>query len=429
MDAVDELLQLDLVRETDVPRRFRFRHPLVRRAVYDATPGGWRLGAHERCAQLLAMRGATAAARAHHVQRSAREGDADAVAVLREAGEETLRLAPASAAQWFADALRLLPHTAVDERIELLRARSAALTAVGRFADSHEALLEALALVPDDSPELFAHLARACAAVESLLGQHEQAGARLASAIQRLPDQASEEAVTLMNELTVNLVWRARYEEMYECAERAVNAARRLGDASLTATALTLLTMAGSMMGETDRAEANWREATALVDSLSDDELARHLESAARLAGTALYIGRYAEGEEHAARALAVARETGQGELVLVLVATLGGLRRLRGKLAEAGELLDGGIEAAGLWGNTHALVWMLLGRSAAALHAGCDTLWSEDMQLSTSAPISTKASTRPRRPWIWPVRFSRRGNRNVRWTCSSVPRAARSWR
>ena len=70
-------------------------------------------------------------------------------------------------------------------------------------------------------------------------------------------------------------------------------------------------------------------------------------------------------------RALAVARATGQGELVLALVATLGGLWRLRGKLAEAGELLDGGIEAARLLGNTHALVWTLLGRSAAALHAG----------------------------------------------------------
>ena len=140
MDAVDELLQLDLARDTDVPRRFRFRHPLVRRAVYEATPSGWRLGAHERCAQALAKRGATAAARAHHVQRSAREGDVDAVAVLREAGEEAVRLAPASAAQWFADALRILPHTAVEERIELLRARSGALTAVGRFADSHAAL-------------------------------------------------------------------------------------------------------------------------------------------------------------------------------------------------------------------------------------------------------------------------------------------------
>jgi DNA-binding NarL/FixJ family response regulator len=372
MDAVDELLQLDLVRNTDVPRRFRFRHPLVRRAVYEATLGGWRIGAHERCAEALEARGATASARAHHVERSAREGDVEAAAVLREAGEEAVRLAPASAAHWFAEALRLLPQTAPpEERIELLLARSGALTAVGRFADSHDALLQALAIVPDDSHALFARVARTCAAVESLLGRHEQAGARLASAIQRLPDHNCPEAVALMNELAVNLVWRAKYEEMHACAERAVNAARQLGDAPVTAAALAVLAMADSMMGEAARAEANWLEATALVDSLSDDELARHLESAARLAGTELYIGRYAHGDVHATRALAVARATGQGELLLVLVATLGGVWRLRGKLAEAGELLDGGIEAARLLGNTHALVWTLLGRSAAALQAG----------------------------------------------------------
>src|SRR3954465_7887964 len=123
MDAIDELLLLDLVRSTEVPRRFRFRHPLIRRAVYEATPGGWRLGAHERCAELLAARGASAAARAHHVQRSAREGDLGAVAVLREAGEGAARLAPASAANWFAHALRLLPASgAPAERIDLLLA-------------------------------------------------------------------------------------------------------------------------------------------------------------------------------------------------------------------------------------------------------------------------------------------------------------------
>jgi DNA-binding CsgD family transcriptional regulator/tetratricopeptide (TPR) repeat protein len=371
MDAVDELLQLDLVRDTDVPRRFRFRHPLVRRAVYETTPAGWRLGAHERCAQALARRGATAAARAHHVQRSAREGDADAVAVLREAGDDAIRLAPASAAQWFADALRILPHAAVEERIELLRARSGALTAVGRFADSHAALVEALAIVPEGSHVLAAKLSRACAAVESLLGRHEQAGSRLARALERLPDQGSPEAVALMTELAVNLVWRARYEEMHQWADRAVTAARRLGDAPLIAAALALGVLADSMMGGAERAEASRREATAIVDSLSDEELASHLEAPSRLAGTELYLGRYGDGEVHATRALDVARATGQGELLLVLVATLGGIWRLRGRLAEAGELLDGGIEAARVLGNTHALVWTLLGRSAAALHAG----------------------------------------------------------
>src|SRR5512133_3338212 len=257
MGAVDELLELDLIRATDLPRRFRFRHPLVRRAVYEATAGGWRLGAHERCAEALAARGASASARAHHVERSAREGDVGAAAVLRQAGEEAVRLAPASAAHWFADALRVLPSTApAQERVELLRARAGALTAAGRFNESHEALLDALALVPDDSHALRARVARAWAGVESLLGRQEQAGSRLASALDRLPDQGSPEAVALMTELAVNLVWRAQYEAMHEWAERAVTATRRLSDAPLTAAALAVLVLADSMMGAAERADA-----------------------------------------------------------------------------------------------------------------------------------------------------------------------------
>ena len=54
LEAADELLRFDLVRRTEVPRRFRFRHPLVRRAVYESTPAAWRLGAHARCADVLA---------------------------------------------------------------------------------------------------------------------------------------------------------------------------------------------------------------------------------------------------------------------------------------------------------------------------------------------------------------------------------------
>jgi ATP/maltotriose-dependent transcriptional regulator MalT len=381
MEAVDELLQLDLLRTTDVPRRFRFRHPLVRRAVYEATAGGWRLGAHERCAEALAARGATASARAHHVERSAREGDVGAAAVLREAGEEAVRLAPASAAHWFAEALRLLPQTApAEQRVELLLARAGALTAAGRFTDSHSALLDAIAIAPDESYAMRARLARACAGVESLLGRQEQAGDRLARALASLPDQGSREAVALTLELTVNTLWRARYEAMHELAERAMNTAKQLGDKPLTAAALAELALAYSMMGAPERAESKRSEAAALVDSLSDDELACHLEAAAWLAGVELYLDRYAEADAHANRALAVARATGQGELFLLLVATLGGIWRQRGKLAEAGELLDGGIEAARLLGNTHALVWTLMGRSAAALRMG-----NVDLALATA--------------------------------------------
>jgi predicted ATPase/DNA-binding NarL/FixJ family response regulator len=372
MDAVDELLRLDLIRQTNVPRRFRFRHPLVRRAVYESRPGAWRLGAHERCAEALAALGATAAERAHHIERSAREGDVEAVEVLRKAGESALRLAPASAAYWFGAALRLLPHTApTEQRVELLLARAGALTAIGHYADSHGALLEALEIVPRDSHALRARLTRSCAAVESLLGRQEEAGSRLVRALDELPDQDSPEAVALMTELAVNEFFRTKYEAMHETAERAVNAARSLGDPALTSAALARLALAASMMGDPERGEAHLAEAVALFESLSDEELARNLDAGARLAGMELYLDHYADADAHATRTLAVARATGQGEHFLVLVQVLGGVWRQRGKLAEAGELLDGGIEAARLLGNTHALVWSLSGRSSAALRTG----------------------------------------------------------
>ena len=125
LGALDLLLARDLIRETDVPRRFRFRHPLVRRAVYDAAPTGWRLMAHQRCAEALATRGAPVAARARHVELSARHGDASAVAVLREAGEATAGSAPATAARWFEGALRLVSKDApAEERVALLLAQA-----------------------------------------------------------------------------------------------------------------------------------------------------------------------------------------------------------------------------------------------------------------------------------------------------------------
>jgi predicted ATPase len=51
--AFDELLAVDVIRPAGWPRRFRFRHPIVRRVVYDQLPRAWRLGAHARAAAAL----------------------------------------------------------------------------------------------------------------------------------------------------------------------------------------------------------------------------------------------------------------------------------------------------------------------------------------------------------------------------------------
>jgi ATP/maltotriose-dependent transcriptional regulator MalT len=372
MDAVDELLEFDLIRITEVPRRFRFRHPLVRRAVYDATAAGWRLGAHERCAEALAARGVTAARRAHHVERSAREGDVAAVAVLRDAGEAAARLAPESAARWFDAALRLLPPTSpAQERVELLLARAGALAAAGHFADSHEALLEADAIVPEQSSPLCTTVATACAGVERFLGRYEQAHARLVIALRRLPEPASAESAGLLIELTVNEFYRSRYESMHEWAARAVRTAEAVGDPGLLAAALAMRPLADAMTGATETARTRRAEVAALVDGLSDDQLSPRPDAAAWLAAAELYLDLYAEADAHASRALRLARATGRGDRFFGLYQILPRIWYVRGKLAEAAEVLDIEIEAGHLLGTSPARAGNLFNRSAVAIAAG----------------------------------------------------------
>jgi DNA-binding NarL/FixJ family response regulator len=372
MKAIDELLRLDLVRPTDVPRRFRFRHPLVRRAVYEATAAAWRLGAHERCAEALAARGATASARAHHIERSAREGDLVAVQLLRTAGEEAARLAPASAARWFGSALRLLPQTVPGhERVELLLARAGALAATGQFADSHETLLEALATVPDDSIALRARLTARCAGVERLLGRYEQAHARLLRALRSLPQPALDESTALLIELTVNEFYRSRYEAMHDWAGTAVDAARVSGDTALMAATLATSALAYAITGPIETALTQRAEAAAIVDGLSDDDLSLRLDAAGWLAAAELYLDLYADADVHASRVLALGRASGRAEPFFRLYQILPRVWYVRAKLSEATELLDGAIEAVRLLGTPPALAGNLFNRSVVALAVG----------------------------------------------------------
>jgi ATP/maltotriose-dependent transcriptional regulator MalT len=372
MAALDDLLRLDLIRTTDVPRRFRFRHPLVRRAVYETTAPAWRLGAHERCADALAAIGASALERAPHVERAAGEGDLDAVAVLREAGEAALRLAPASAARWFANALRLLPATVPpQERSGLLLARAGALAADGHFTESHEALLQTLATVPKESTTQHAAITAACARVEHLLGEYEEAHARLSDELANLPEPASPEAVSLMIELGMVTVNRTHYHAVGKWAARALDTARLLDDPPLLATALAMVAMADAVSGDGQHAKAVVRRAKEVIDSLSDEELAKRLDAAIWLAVAEFYSDRYAESDAHIDRALAIARATGQGELLLFFLYLQARVWYVRGKLAPAAELMDGAVEAARVLGNREALAWSLYSRSSVALASG----------------------------------------------------------
>jgi DNA-binding NarL/FixJ family response regulator len=373
LQALDELIARDLLRPGEVPRRFQFRHPLVRAAVYEACSPGSRLAAHERAAKALADRGAAPASRAHHVEQSARHGDAAAVAVLREAGQAAAERAPTSAARWLEAALRILPANAPPpDRTELLVALAGAHAATGNIEGSHTALLETLSVGPDDAPMPRVKLISACAGVEQLLGRHQEAHNRLERALDDLSDPASPEAATLMFELAVDAFYGQDYEGMRDWAGKARDTARDLGDRPLTAAGAGLMSFACSLQPETiAEAHPNYDEAAGIVDSMSDDELAKDLNAVAWLAAAEFYLDRYPEGTAHAERGLAVARATGQSEFFPGLIQALANLLFNSGRPREAAELLDGAAESARLSNNTVGLAWSMLNRSFASTAAG----------------------------------------------------------
>ena len=181
LDAVDELLRLDLIRETDVPRRFRFRHPLVRRAVYESAPGGWRLGAHERCADALAARG-VGAGRARPSRRARRTARRRGGCCRHCATPETQPLIgpqkalPTGSRSRFDFSPTTPPRT---------NASSSSSRAQERWprADTSPTRTppcsKTIELVPENAVALRVRLTTACAGVEHLLGRHEDAHDRL----------------------------------------------------------------------------------------------------------------------------------------------------------------------------------------------------------------------------------------------------------
>ncbi|HET6869325.1 MAG TPA: AAA family ATPase [Solirubrobacteraceae bacterium] len=372
LDAIDDLARLELVRETDMPRRFRFRHPIVRRAVYEASPGGWRVGAHERVASALSARGASAGARAHHVERSARYGDAAAVAVLREAGREARSQAPATSARWLAAAVRVLPDTApAQARVELLLPMAQALAATGQFVESHQTLLEILEILPSDQVAERVEVSTWCARVEHLLGLHEQAHDRLMASLDGLADEVSAEGLALLIELSQDGSHRMDYKSMKGWSERLVTVAEQMQDPLLRTVGLAAAARGFTFAGLPAQGRPLRDHAAQIIDGLSDGELAGHLDAIVHLAGAELYQHLFEQASAHAQRALAVGRATGQHQLFPVVFAILGITWMLRGHLQPALDPLEGNVEAARLSGNAQAISWSLYGLSQVVLATG----------------------------------------------------------
>ena len=384
LEGLDELLAHHVVRPGELPRRFHFRHPLLRQAVYEGISGGWRIGAHARAAATLGEWGQPPERRAHHVEQCAAVGDLEAIDLLGLAGRATAASAPASAAQWFEAALRLLPggRGMIPARLELLVAYARALGAVGRLEPCREALLEVLELLPPDADadQVRVQLTVACAGVEHLLGRHDAARARVNEAVERIGDPGSEQGVTLTIEQAVGAFYAMDFDGMRERAHASLTAARELDEPGLLATATALVCYAGAATADIEDARAHHAEAAARVSALTDEELVVRPNALSHLGWAEFFLELYHEAIEDLQRGIAVARLAAQTELARQMEQGLGVSLLMRGRLVEARALFENLVDAARLADNRQAVLWSLTnvcwaaswqGEPEAAIRAG----------------------------------------------------------
>jgi DNA-binding NarL/FixJ family response regulator len=364
--VLDALLRLDLVRATPTPRRFVFRHPLVRRAVYESTSGGWRLAAHARAADALAASGAGAGERAHHIEQSAGQGDEEAIALLLEAGAIAAPRAPAVAVRWFQATLRLLRASDLERQVDVRVALASALRALGELEACRKTLLEALELLPANAGERRLELTALCAAVEHWLGRHEEAHHRLVRAWDDLPDRSTRAAAALQVELAVDGLYELEFERTTAMGLGALATARASGDQPLVAAAASVLCLGETVAGRIDLAREHHEVARAEVDRLSDAELAPRVEALYYLGWAETYLERYADAVAHLDRGIAIARASGEGRLLIPMLLAKNYPFEMQGRLAEATECCETAMEAVRLSASPHELYRAL-----------CDLAWT----------------------------------------------------
>lgn len=373
--SLDDLLAADLIRSTDVPRRFRFRHPIVRRAVYESIPSGRRLDLHAGAATALKAAGASQAARAPHVVQAGLPGDDAAIDLLAAAAHDVAPRAPATAAVWLEAALRLLPSDATDERwIEILIPAAETRASAGDLEGSRAAWREALARVGGGDGDSRARIIAALTPIERMLGRRSE----IVTLLEALLAQAapgSPETGALEIEAAADAFYAADSERLLEYARRALGSAQALESRPLSASAAALLAMGELAAGNNSAAEAHAAEAKSLVDALADPELASRLDALYYLGRAESYLDRHDESVRHVERGAALLRTAEQGHWLVPMLSFLGPALAAVGRIADGITVANEASEAARLTSNPQLLTWALHGLSAVATTAGDATI------------------------------------------------------
>ncbi|MFC9328295.1 AAA family ATPase [Kitasatospora sp. NPDC057015] len=364
--AATALIRRDILRPVPGTPQLTFRHPVLRRLVYQHADPVWLVGAHRRALARLTRCSAPAVERARHGERCLVDADPQVVQVLEEAAETALRTAPGDAARWLGVALQAIPDTPAerDRRLRLQLARTLALATSGQLSESRDLLHEVLARIPTDQLDRRIETAMLCARTERLLGHYAEAEALLRDELPRIEGWSSPQAVALMTEYGTVALLTGGFADADPYVERAVRMARDLGDPPAEATALAVRGLGSICLGRVEQARRELTAGAALADRLSDADLAREPEALGQLGWGELFAERYADAARHLDRGLRLIRRNGQDHVVPHLLLGIGFRHLWTGELRQAERTAEEAEELARQLGSRE------LGALATALRA-----------------------------------------------------------
>ncbi|MFE0648443.1 AAA family ATPase [Streptomyces sp. NPDC059534] len=355
--------------------RWSLRHPVLRTLVHENIDPHVRVRLYGLAAEALAEVGAPVTERAHYVERSLTGWDPEALAVLSEAAERSASTAPASSAHWLGAALAHLPDDPqyLFLRRELMLRRAEALGVSGGLRESRDLLHEVIAMSPPgdlDAAEVRASAVTLCAVMERYRGRYPEAVALLRRELTRTPSPSSADVVALGLELTSSAPHATPYPQVRADVDRTLDLARQLGDEVAEAGMLAVAALGETYEGEMPAAVEATGRAAALVDALTDQELAGLCEPLARLGWAEAFLERYADAERHADRGLAVARRGGRLYVVPHLLLCKAHVHLTTLRVESALELADEAESIARGIGSDELLAFVLANKAHALLYA-----------------------------------------------------------
>lgn len=397
--ALDDLVRTGLVRIGPGDERPRFRHPVVRLAVYEGTPSAWRVAAHARAAAHLGRVGGDLQSRAHHLARSASLGDPEAAGVIEQAARQARATAPAAAALRFEDARRLTPESpeALPQRLGLTVAAAQSHADAGELGRAADLLSEAITMTPVDLADVRVPLLVGCAGAERLLGRLDAAEGHLREALAATAGTDPAVATVVRTEIALGCLYRSGRFDLHRSRRWAAHAladARTSGDPALLARACASSALVECASGDMRAADALARRGEAIVAAMDDEALSGILDVVFNLTWAALLVERFDDALGLVRRGIDVARGLRQGSLLLPMLIVEAQVLVSAGRIGEAHERSTAMLEQSRVAGNSQTLAWALakhcLVEAARGRVAEAERLATEALEIARTHDVGT---------------------------------------